>query len=172
MSYRLPPRPDRRMPVMHAAMQSNVVMDNGTIAHLAVPFFRKFGKIVTKFDIMVHDHHGWPRPGRLDHSWQPHRSFNSHPIDLMQEGYDEVEIDFRHLPDGLSAEGRIERNVVRVDIAAICPDAIDEDLHIPFSVYIVGTSLRDVAIKGILHIVAGMIDVVIDEGDQDDPDSE
>lgn len=157
MSYRLPPRPSGRMPVIHATTQSDVVVDNGTIAHLAVPFFRKNGRIVTREDIMRFDHNGWPYPGHRDHSWQPCMKFNSKPVDLNEEGYESVEIYFSEQHQGLTAVGDIERNIVRIDVTSLCPDAIDNDIYVPFSAYIIGNSLRDVAIKGILHIIAGPI---------------
>lgn len=157
MSYRLPPRPDGRMPVIHATMQSNLVMDNGTIAHLAIPFFRKFGRIVTRTDIMRWDHHGWPDPDHKDRSWQPWMKLNSYPINLVEEGYDHVEMVFLNPHDGLSATGDIEGHIVRIDVSAICPDANDKDIFVPFSAYIVGENMRDVASKGVLHVIAGPV---------------
>lgn len=158
MSYRLPPRPSGRMPVIHTVMQSDVLVDNGTIAHLAIPFFRKNGRIVTRADIMRIDHRGWPHPGHRDRSWQPCMSFNSQPVNLNDEGYESVEISFVTPPSGLTAVGDIDGNVVRIDVTSLCPDATSDDVLVPFSAYIVGESLRDVAIKGVLHIVAGPID--------------
>lgn len=157
MSYRLPPCPRPAMPIVHSSTQSDVIVDNGTIAHLVIPFFRKNCKMITRRDIMQQDHIGWPDPGHRDRSWQPWMSFNSSPIDLKEEGYDSIEIAFSPEVSGLTAVGDIQDHFVRIDIESMCPDAEDEDLFVQFSAYLVGETLRDIASKGTIHIVAGPI---------------
>lgn len=158
MSYRLPPKPDRRAHIEETARQSLVRIDNGTITNLAIPCYRMRGRILTWLEVMVLDHFGWPAPRRPDQSFQPFPPPSEDEIDLTEEGYDTVEICFVDPPEGLTATGTIDGSIVRVSITSMCESAETEDVDVQFSIYISGESLRSVVTKGTIHIIAGPID--------------
>lgn len=168
MGYRLP---DRRAQIFDVATKSDILVDNGTITRISIPCFYHRGRRPPRHDRMMHDHVGWPSPDSPDRSCQvpvPTRPCPPLPeeIDLPGEGYDTIEIAFHDAPDGLSAVGVIDRNLVRITLTAMCESAATEDQDVPYSVYAIGTAparyggveLRDVVMKGMLHIVAGPID--------------
>lgn len=155
MSYRLPPKPDRRVHINESARQSIVRIDNGTITNLAIPCYRMKGRLLTWLEITVIDHFGWPSPDRPDHSFQPFPPPCKDEVDLIEEGYDEVEVCFTDPPEGLVATGEIDRNIVRISISSMCESAKTENVDVPFSIYISGDGLRSVVTKGIIHIIAG-----------------
>lgn len=158
MSYRLPPKPDRRAHINETARQSLVRIDNGTITNLAIPCYRMRGRILTWLEVMVLDHFGWPTPHRPDQSFQPFPPPSENEIDLNEEGYDEVEICFIDPPEGLSATGTIDGSIIRISITSMCESAETEDVDVQFSIYISGEGLRSVVTKGTIHIIAGPID--------------
>lgn len=158
MSYRLPPKPDRRVHINEASRQSLIRIDNGTVTNLAIPCYRMRGRILTWLEIMVFDHFGWPSPDHPDHSFQPFPPPSENEIDLNEEGYDEVEICFIDPPEGFSATGTIDGSIIRISITSMCESAETEDVDVQFSIYISGEGLRSVVTKGTIHIIAGPID--------------
>lgn len=177
MGYRLP---EERRHMRDLAAQADILVDNGTISRISVPCFYRYGHLVPPHDRMLHDHLGWPAPDSPDHSCQlppSHHRCHMHvvldPIDLPGEGYTSVEVSFLDAPSGLEAVGSFDENMVNVTITAMCPEAVEHDVLVPFSVYAVGEStqdedypLRDVVTKGLLLVVAGPI-----ETDDTDPDT-
>lgn len=169
MGYRLP---DRRAQIFDIATKSDILVDNGTITRISIPCFYHRGKRPpVRHSRMMHDHVGWPSPDSPDRSCQlpvPTRPCPPLPeeIDLPGEGYESIEIAFHDAPEGLSATGVIDRNIVRITLTAMCEAASSIDIDVPYSVYAIGTapasyggvSLRDVVMKGTLHIAAGPLE--------------
>ena len=163
MWYRLPPPPDGRIQIDETATESLICVDNGTVSYISIPCFYAEGRIITRLDVMRIDHRGWPYPGHPDRSFQPRpRCHGYQEVDLAAEGYTDAEmvIDFvTHFINGISAECSIDGGIVRVAITAMCADACREDLMLPYSIYINGTTedgmpLRSVVTKGMLHVLA------------------
>lgn len=170
MGYRLPEKRNGFRPC-HAnflddtASKTMLAMDNGTISYIAIPCF--YGE---RHDRMAHDHFGWPSPDSPDRSCQlpPGCEYAVDPIDLELEGYDSVVASMIDAPEGLSMTGTIDYGFVNLKISAMCPTLVDEDADVKFCVYVTGDAngypygesveLRDVVLKGILHIVAGPIE--------------
>lgn len=155
MGYRVPPPPDRRVPINHSATQSRITIDNGVISYISIPCYYLWGDIVTRIDMMRIDHFGWPSPDSPDRSFQPFWPCRHKGADLESEGYDSVEIDFIDKPAGLKASGYIDGDIVRIVIDARCNSAVKDDIDVEFAAYITGNALRSVVTKGILHIVSG-----------------
>lgn len=164
MGYRLPPPHDHPIQIDETASKTLICVDNGSIAHIAIPCFYANGEIVTRMDIMRIDHMGWPGPRRPDRSFQHHRCHEDDiEVDFEAEGYEGVNVSLLDAPSGIHAEGRIDGNIIRIDIGAFCPEAQDKDLEIPYTITVWGgraqndiaDSLYSVVAKGILHIVAG-----------------
>ena len=171
MGYRLPDhRPDKKGHIIDLSRQSFIAIDNGAISRISIPcFYRKD----IFHDRMRHDHFGWPYPGHPDDSCQllPEcsKAIVLNEIDLSGEGYDSIVVSFLDPPDGLTANGSIDHDTIRVTFISMCPSAKENDIDVQFSIYATGTigeeyedeetiQLRDVVTKGILHIVAGSID--------------
>ncbi|MBQ0159307.1 MAG: hypothetical protein KBT28_01610 [Bacteroidales bacterium] len=96
----------------------------------------------------MHDHLGWPQPGRPDGSCQEPEFFGypvegyvpKHgpkqirdikivPIQLRAEGYTEASVSILDAPEGLTMSASIDEKddwIVRVQISAQCADAEDE----------------------------------------------
>ncbi len=161
MGYRNLPLPDKRVHIVETAVESVIHVDNGSITHIAIPCFYKGGVVLTRLDMMMIDHAGWPSPGHRDRSAQVIPPYGFTEIDLPREGYNAVEVVFLDPPSGLAATGDIDVGVVNVTISSMCQSAESNDVEVPFSIYITGTSgsesLRSVVTKGTLHIVAGPI---------------
>lgn len=178
MAYRLPDK--RRHFIVDKASESVIVVDNGTISRVSIPC--AYGPVHhhhCHHDREMHDHIGWPSPDSTDDSCQipdehrHHCHFGQMPmvneIDLAEEGYESVEISLLDPPDGLTVTGEIDYNVVRITIVSTCETANEENVDVPFSIYVTGSKtiedgettktfqLRDVVTKGILRIVAGPI---------------
>lgn len=178
MAYRLPDK--RRHFIVDKASESVIVVDNGTISRVSIPC--TYGPPhchPPKHDRKMHDHTGWPSPDNPDDSCQipdEHRHCRCfdqvlviNEIDLAEEGYESVEISMLDQPDGLTVTGEIDYNVVRITIVSMCEAANEENVDVPFSIYVIGSKtvedgettktlqLRDVVTKGILRIVAGPI---------------
>ena len=165
MGYRLP---DERQQFRDVATKSDISVDNGTISRMSIPCNYGWLERPPRHDRMMHDHIGWPSPDHPDRSCQlPPRRYGriiaAHPIDLPGEGYESIEVSLLDPPEGLSMSGDIDYDVVRLSIAAMCPDLEERGADVSFAVYAVGeseelgTQLRDVVTKGTLHIVAGPI---------------
>lgn len=152
------------------ARHSIIPVDNGTISRISIPCFSR-GDRTPWHDRPRHDHEGWPEPDSTDDSCQlPPRCYDQvlvlEEIDLVDVGYDSVEVSLLDPPDGLTATGSIDGGTVQLVIVAMCQDAEREDLDVPFAVYVLGTvtddedterHLRDVVTKGIVHIERGPI---------------
>lgn len=178
MSYRLPPEepPTEKRPHFYdATTNSTITVDNGTISRLSIPCtygieYDPYIHCHSRFGRMVHDHFGWPSPDHPDHSCQEpihrhHRHVEVRSIDLVGEGYDQIEVSFTDPPEGLTAVGTIDYDIVIVTFTTMCPDARENDIDVPFCIYAIGEtednpgepsiSMRDVVTKGTLHIIAG-----------------
>lgn len=154
MTYRLPPRPERRAHIRATATQSVICVDNDTISKIDIPCFYRNDRVYTWIDMLARDHAGWPSPDKPDRSFQP----NFHDeIDLVAEGYDSASMEFLDPPEGLSATGEIDENIIKVTIDVSCESAVTEDVDVTFSIYVTGDGLRSLVTKGTLHIVAGLI---------------
>lgn len=170
MGYRLPDqKPCKRSHIIDLSRQSFIAIDNGTISRISIPcFYRKN----VFHDRMKHDHLGWPYPGHPDDSCQLpsecSKAIVLNGIDLPGEGYDSVVVSFLDPPDGLTASGSIDQDVIRITFISMCSSAEENDIDVQFSIYATGTigedyedeetiQLRDVVTKGVLHIVAGSI---------------
>ncbi len=166
MGYRVPDTmPDMRLHLHDAATQSLVTIDNGTISRIVIPCHYAHEEF---HDVMEHDHVGWPSPDSPDASCQiqPRRDrvLVLEAIDLPGEGYTAVEVAFVDPPSGLHGEGMVGDGYVAVLFEAMCEDLMTEDADVQFSVFALGSyeyldeetvSMRDVVIKGTLHIVGG-----------------
>lgn len=166
MGYRLPDERsvDHRERINDTARQTVISVDNGTINLISIPSFYH-----EHHDRKLHDHLGWPYPGHPDRSCQLPAGceFVLNEIDLEGEGYDSVEVSMIDPPDGLVFTGSINANTICLNITAMCESVESDDVDVTFSVYVTGTidndygeedvPLRDVVIKGTLHIVAGPI---------------
>lgn len=84
------------------------------------------------------------------------------PIHLHEEGYSDVKVYVRNVIEGLEIDGYIDPlddTVVRVDIKALCPSAVYNDVSTIFSVVIealdtaIGESASDVIMVGELTII-------------------
>lgn len=155
MGYRLPPTPDQRVQIIETVTQSVIHVDNGVITNIAIPCFYDDGEVLTYLDKMVIDHDGWPNPGHPDASYQPCNHDEDTEINLEDEGYDSVVVQFIDPPEGLSGTGTIDGNIVRVSIETSCHAADEADMDVPFSIYLIGDSMKSAVTKGTLHIVAG-----------------
>lgn len=179
-------RPIKRV-LHDVATQNRTFVQNGATAHIAIPCWYvevKRPERVFPHDREMHDHLGWPEPNRPDQScqdayhlshlpWAYHdqeqqwRKVNRYldmskciPIHLLEEGYSEVEVAFANPPAGLGAEGAIDKEqdwVVRFSFFPMCEDAIEEDVDVPYTVFVLNREkeMRDVVAKGVLRIVAG-----------------
>lgn len=152
MSYRLPEEWDPRTVINDTAIQSVIRVDNGTISRITIPCVYDYAHMASRLLLMTQDHLGWPSPDSADRSMQPYDG-----IDLTDEGYDSVIITFLDPPDGLSAEGEIDIDLIRVTFDVSCASAEDEDVDVTFAINVVGDGLNDLVTKGTLHIVAGPI---------------
>ena len=171
MGYRLPDHQHhhhhgRPRHLVDAAPHADVCVDNGAIARLEIPC-----SYINWFchDRMLHDHLGWPEPRHIDQSCQiPAGMEKVRVVDEMSlpdEGYTDVEIAFNEAPEGLSAQGMVDNDSIWVTFTVSCDDAVNQDVDVPFTVFASGLGmdldgnmtvpLRDVVIKGVLHIVAG-----------------
>lgn len=150
-----------------------ISVDNGTVSRISIPC--EYGWLAGNPPIvrMMIDHAGWPSPGHPDRSCQDMSdvTYQSRPIDLEAEGYESVEVSLNDPPYGLSVEGNLTGSLVSVTITSMCPDAINHDVYVEFSAYLVGATegfdhevaqLRDIGAKGVIHIVAGPVDVIPD----------
>lgn len=160
MGYRLP---EYWYHASDVSPHIRIAIDNGIVSRIAIPcFYRYFDGMTTTHDRMMHDHIGWPSPGHPDASCQEHDGCGHlviRDIDLEEEGYDSIEADMVDGPEGLTISGEIDGSVIRLTIKSLCQEAIEESIDVPFSIYAVSDddTMRDVVIKGVLHIVAGPI---------------
>lgn len=182
-------KPIRRV-LQDTTTRNRTYVQNGATANLAVPCWYDvvdFPQHIRHHHIDYHDHIGWPDPTHPDescqdshldnmipsnrysdkhHGWFGHRRFLNmskfFPIHLEDEGYTTVDIAFVNPPTGLTAHGYIDDYVVRFTLEPRCNAAIEEDVDVPYTVFINGTvgnrKARDVVAKGILHILSGAID--------------
>lgn len=158
MGYRLSPPTEERRHYDATADKSTISVDNGTITRLAIPCFYERGHVLTRDYVMHVDHHGWPAPDSPDRSWQhwDHPDDDDDAIHFEDEGYTDVEVAFAaDAPEGLSATGSIDVNIIRVVITAECEDALTEDVETAFSIHVTGEGLNNTITKGTLRIVAG-----------------
>lgn len=189
MGYRTTkrPKPIRRV-IQDTSTLSLTKVQNGATAHIAIPCWYKivnFPEHTHVHDREWHDHIGWPQPGSPDASSQdaylikgaPYQYSEDRggwthagryldlsqftPIHLEQEGYENVDVAFANPPEGLEASGYIDDYVVRFTLAPMCEAAIDEDIDVPYTVFVSGTvgnrKARDVVVRGTLRILAGPI---------------
>lgn len=166
MGYRLPAKREHRHGVFlnDTANDSLVKIDNGTISYISIPCYSH-----EWHDRKMHDHLGWPSPGHPDQSCQlpPGCEFARVPINLEEEGYDSVQISMIDPPEGFSIEGSFDYGAVDLKITAMCESLVEEDAEFKFCVYAIGDfsshfdeaaiPVRDVVMKGTMHIVAGPI---------------
>lgn len=163
MSYRMP---EYWHNANDAAPHTRISIDNGTVCRISLPCFYWYRDEYPHHDRPAHDHAGWPSPDHPDDSCQPGHchdgGFVMKPINLVEEGYTSIEVGFDQMyEDGLQISGTIDDSVIDIVIYCNCELATDQDLDIPFSIYAVNdeesseTMLRDVVLKGILHVVAG-----------------
>lgn len=158
MAYRLP---DDRNEIVDVAPPTRIAVDNGTITRFYVPC------------AYVYD-------GRMSYPEQPFQTFvpcrwplmfgplmRVEPIDLGEEGYDEIDVQLSESVEGLTFEGAVDGSVINLTISAECEDAISNDIEVAYSVYAKGSfendgvtmQLSDVVVKGTLVIVAGPVEV-------------
>jgi len=166
MSYRLP---EQREHFYDVASQSSISVDNGTISRITIPCLYNIREIQNRKHRMIHDHLGWPSPDHPDSSCQlpPEHDFViiTDEVNLIGEGYTDIEIGLDDPPDGLVMTGDIyDYSNVVITINSMCEDAVKQDVVVPFSVFAIGvaypdgeteTELRDIVTKGTLRIVAG-----------------
>lgn len=181
-------KPIRRV-LQDTTTKNRTYVQNGATAHLAIPCWYDVVNMpqhIRCHHIDYHDHIGWPTPdhpdescqdGHLDqmvpsnrysdyhHGWMGHHKLLDmsmfYPIHLEEEGYTSVDVAFVNPPAGLTAEGYIDDYVVRFTLEPKCESAIEEDIDVPYTVFINGTigtrTARDVVAKGVLHILSGAI---------------
>lgn len=185
MSYRERPKPPKRVrrTLQDTATENITFVQNGVTAKLAIPcWYLEVNHPQHTFvhDREWHDHVGWPDPQHPDASCQDASSIRlpfhyydnlrgwvtSHryidmskcyPIHLKAEGYDKIEIAFTKDIEGLQASGYIDDWIARITFFPQCPDAIEEDITVPYVVFASGehTTSRDIIAKGVLRIVSG-----------------
>lgn len=143
-------------------------IDNGTISHISIPCFRRPSHGHGRRHRNEHDHRGWPAPDSPDDSCQDPWEDQEPDIDLLEEGYDSVEVSLLDQPEGFSISGQIDGNKVKLVITAVCESAETECVDVPFAVYLIGSeevdgedepviTMRDLAAKGIIHIIEGPV---------------
>ena len=169
MGYRLPAerkgfRPCHVNHLDDTASHTILTIDNGTISYISIPcFYEEY------HDRVMHDHVGWPSPDHPDKSCQLPSGCEhiAVPIDLKNEGYKTVEVSMIDPPEGLVISGTIDYGMVNLRIEAMCDSLTTNDADISICIYAVGDFgsyadegpliVRDVVLKGNLHIVAGPI---------------
>ena len=169
MGYRLSDKQKEFLPchinhLDNTASHTIITVDNGTISHILIPCF--YGEHHNK---MLHDHFGWPSPSHVDRSCQlpPGCEHVSVPIDMKDEGYHTIKISMINPPSGLVVSGSMEYGAINLRIEAMCDSAITSDLDVVICIYAIGdfgsylygetTAIRNVVLKGKIHIVAGPI---------------
>lgn len=147
-------------------------IDNGTISHISIPCFRRPHYGHDCHHRNEHDHRGWPAPDSSDDSCQEPWEEQEPDIDLLEEGYDSVEVSLLDQPEGFSISGQIDGNKVKLVITAVCESAETECVDVPFAVYLIGSeevegedepviTMRDLAAKGIIHIIEGPVSDIV-----------
>lgn len=142
-------------------------IDNGTISHISIPCFRR-PPFPPGRHRDEHNHQGWPSPDSPDDTCQGPWDGDEPDVDLLEEGYDFVEVSLLDQPEGFSVAGQIDGNKVRLTITAVCEAAETECVNVPFAVYLLGSekvegkdepvvTMRDLAAKGVIHIVEGPV---------------
>lgn len=142
-------------------------IDNGTISHISIPCFRR-PPLPPGRHRDEHNHQGWPSPDSPDDTCQGPWDGDEPDVDLLEEGYDSVEVSLLDQPEGFSVAGQIDGNKVRLTITAVCEAAETECVNVPFAVYLLGSeevegedepvvTMRDLAAKGVIHIVEGPV---------------
>ena len=164
------PRHEHRGRAIDHSTSTDIILDNGVVSRIAFPCYYAY----YKDGIPIHkvprvgnivDHFGWPEPKRIDRSCQP-IGLQVEPINLRSEGYNSVKL---VLPDGVSdwlfVSSVIEDNVIRLIIRVQCPDAIEEQVEVPYSLYVTGTysyttdyaavpiAASDLVTKGVIRIL-------------------
>lgn len=171
MGYRLPEHQHhhhaRPRHMADVATPTIVCVDNGAIARMEIPCSYVEWH---DHDRMLHDHIGWPEPRHIDRSCQLPAGMEKveivNEINLPDEGYTDVDVALPDdAPDGLSVQGIVDYDKVWLTFTVNCDDAVEQDIDVPFTVFACGYGmdfegnvnmpLRDVVLKGILHIVAG-----------------
>lgn len=164
MSYRMP---EYWHNANDAAPHTRISVDNGTVCRISLPCFYWYkDEYQPNHDRDAHDHAGWPSPDHPDDSCQPGHYHDSswvmRPINLIEEGYTSIQVGFdQKYEDDIHISGTIDDSVIDVVIQCDCELATDHDIDVPFSIYAVNDDeslsgmLRDVVLKGVLHIVAG-----------------
>lgn len=188
MAYRTIKKPKRQKRVLQGVATENVtVAKNGAILNLAIPcwYYEVDHPQHTHIhDKEWHDHVGWPNPDSRDCScqdttyaelfsvdgrllgWRRDKRYldlsKCFPIHLIKEGYTSIDVAFSEPIEGLSASGTIDQkedHVVRILIKPQCPNAINEDIEIDYTVFANGhlgdREARDVVATGKLRILAG-----------------
>ena len=168
MGYRLP---DKRRHLKDVASESTISVDNGTISNISIPCHYLYGEEFPHHDRIMHDHLGWPSPDNPDWSCQLppvccDEFVKLDDIDLQEEGYTSIIISLLDPPDGLSVNGYMDREIVNLSIASLCDSVTKNDADVKFAVYAAGIGvddygvqvpLRDMVVKGTIHIVANPI---------------
>lgn len=164
------PKHEHRSHAIDHSTSTDIIIDNGVVSRIAFPCYYAYykgGIPVHEIPIagMTVDHFGWPEPRRIDHSCQP-IGLQVEPIDLLGEGYSSVKL---VLPDSvydwIDVSSFIDDNVIRLIIKAECPDAVEEEVEVPYWLYITGTytyntdytvtpiAASDLVTKGVIKIL-------------------
>lgn len=185
-----PHRPHGQRTVQDTTTPGTIFIQNGATGYFAFPCWYLEVPAPVRWrphNRPHHDHIGWPDPQHPDHSCQDHdfhlRACTHHdgvhgcdghqvyldqrrvsPIHLLKEGYEDIEIALDEAPQGLTVVGHIDATedwVVRVDVKAMCPDAIKEKVEARYTVYAIGDidgkNVRDVVARGKLVILPNPI---------------
>lgn len=155
------PKPPSRN-VVKASTPSSIIMDNGTVFHIAYPCWYLEVEPATpaiRHSRAMHDHLGWPNPGHPDNSCQDSDFANAcrtdgsdcrkkpcldlmdmrntSPIHLLAEGYANVTVELEDEIEGLAIEGWIDETDdwnVYVAMSAQVPAAESEKVETDFVV--------------------------------------
>ena len=159
MSYRLPDTlPEVREPsalLFDVARPSYITVDAGTITRINIPC--AYSLRMSRHDLMLWDHMGWPSPGRGDHSnYAPFLQIR--PIDLKDEGYTTVSVELlSDYATYVSVTGTIDHDHVVLTIDADTGGGVE----VPFVVFLTGHNdevgdLRDLVTKGRIRILKNL----------------
>lgn len=207
MGYRIedkkPPKP--RRDVQGTTSPSKVFVQNGSTLEYAIPCWYLIVDAPVRSHCHSRDHHdhiGWPSPTHPDHICQDwefahchHRHENIrgyhhdhcdhyidmrrlHPIHLIKEGYEDIDVVFHDKPDGLEAYGEIDKKrdwIIRITVESLVEDAITDKVEVPYSIFasceIDEHVHRDVVSRGVIVILPGPIGVTYYEEPSDDEET-
>lgn len=85
------------------------------------------------------------------------------PIHMLDEGYKTIKPVFLDAPDGLAAEGYIDKKydwIARVKITSRCEEALEKRVDVQFAVFAEGIldgnrETSDIIARGVLEIIPG-----------------